>query len=218
MREYHLNFFPSWHADPATNRQLKVLRFFGLPIEPRPSKGRAGSIIGRLFSDTSNQHLWTAYIYTTGDEDASTVELRPHDRSELSQVVIPDDWRPSSRISVSSTKRKTLEAMVSELLKEGSPFDDPAPEITIIGMHFAFTGRFEFGSRKECQEAILSRGGFITDGVTSKTDVLVIGSDESPAWANGNYGNKIEAAMIRRMEHGKPVIVTEAYWRSIIGV
>jgi hypothetical protein len=217
MRTYVLkDYLPAWHFDPATNRQLKVLRFFSVPIDPAPSKGRAGGIIGKLFSDSDNKHLWTAYIYTTSDEDDSTTELRPHDRDALAQVVIPEDWRPHPRSSVSNEKRKALEIMVSDMLKEGSPFDDPLPEILIAGKCFAFTGVFEYGSRSECQKAVVTHGGSISDGVTTKTDALVIGSDANPSWAHGNYGNKIEAALIRRMQSGKPVIIPEAFWKELL--
>jgi hypothetical protein len=217
MRTYVLtDYLPDWHFDPATTRQLKVLRFFGVPIDPTPSKGRAGGIIGKLFSDPANKHLWTAYIYTTGDEDDSTIELHPHDRAALAKVVIPEDWRPRPRSSVSNEKRKAFEIMVSDLLKEGSAFDDPLPDISIAGKCFAFTGRFEHGSRDDCQKAVISCRGFISDGVTAKTDVLVIGSDANPAWSHGSYGNKIEAALVRRMQDGKPVIIPEAFWKKLL--
>jgi hypothetical protein len=217
MRAYVLkDYLPAWHFAPATNRQLKVLHFFGVPIAPPPSKGRAGGIIGKLFSDPVNKHLWTAYIYITNDEDDATAELRPHDRAALAQVVIPEDWRPRPRFKASNEKRKVLEMVVADLLKEGSPFDDPLPEISITGKCFAFTSRFEFGSRNDCQNAVISRGGSISDGVTSKTDVLVIGSDANPAWAHGSYGNKIEAALVRRMQFGKPAIIPEALWKELL--
>lgn len=217
MKEYLLkDFLPSWHFDPATVRQLMVLRFFGIPIDPIPTKGRAGSMVGRLFSDPANKHLWTAYVYTTGDDEGSTSELRPHDHATLAQVVIPEDWRPRPRSTIGSEKRETLETVVGDLLAEGSPFDDPLPEIGISGKCFAFTGRFEFGSRKACQGAVLDRGGLISDGVTSATDVLVVGSDANSSWSHGGYGNKIQSAMIRRMQHGKPAVIPESFWKSLL--
>jgi hypothetical protein len=217
MRTYVLkDYFPAWHFDPATTRQLKVLRFFEIPIVPRPSKGRAGGIIGRLLADPANKHLWTAYVYTTGDQDTSTSELKAHDRAALASVIIPENWRPQPRFTKSNEKRRALEMLVADLLKEGSPFDDPLPELSIGGKCFAFTGRFEFGSRSKCQETIVSHGGSFSDGVTSKTDVLVIGSDANPAWAHGTYGNKIEEAMLRRMQFGKPVIIPEALWKQLL--
>ena len=219
MRTYVLkDYLPAWHFEPATIRQLKVLRFFSVSTDPTPSKGRAGGIIGKLFSDPANKHLWTAYVYTTGDEDDSTSELCPHSRTALTHVVIPDDWRPHSHPTVSTEKRKALEMLVANLLKEGSPFDDPLPEVSIAGKCFSFTGRFEFGSRNACQQAVVSRKGSVTDGVTSKTDVLVIGSDANPAWAHGSYGNKIEAAMVSRMQGGKPAIIPEAFWKELLQI
>ena len=88
--------------------------------------------------------------------------------------------------------------------------------MAIQGKAFCFTGAFDYGSRSECRQAVVSRGGSFTEGVTSNTDVLVIGSDASPAWSHGNYGSKIEAAMVRRMLRGKPAIIPEAYWRELL--
>jgi len=217
MRKYELKgFLPDWHHDPATIRQLKLLSFFGIP-SGQQTKGRASSVISRLFSDPANKHLWSAYVYTTGDDDHAVLELRPHDRTALAQVVIPDDWHPKRVAGVRIEKKKALEQLVGDILKDGSPFDDPVPEITIAGKCFCFTGQFEFGSRSACQEAVVSRSGSIANTVTSTTDVLVIGSDASPAWSHGSFGSKIEAAMVRRMHHGKPAIIPEVFWRNLLG-
>jgi hypothetical protein len=217
VKTYDLKqFVPPWHFAPATVRQLKVLRFFGIPIEPPPTKGVASGLIGRLFSDAVNKHLWAAYVYTTGDEESTSVELCTHDREALANVVIPEDWHPKRGPAIQSTDRKALEELISGLLKEGSPFDDPLPQMAIQGKAFCFTGAFDYGSRSECRQAVVSRGGSFTEGVTSNTDVLVIGSDASPAWSHGNYGSKIEAAMVRRMLRGKPAIIPEAYWRELL--
>ncbi len=217
MKTYELKkFVPSWHFDAATFGQLKVLRFFGMGIEPPPTKGAASGIIGRIFSDPAKKHLWGAYVYTTGDEEHTSVELRPHDRGALAKVIIPEKWRPKRGPSIPSAARKGLEELIRKLLQEGSPFDDPLPEISTVGKCFCFTGRFEFGSRSQCQQAVVSRGASFTDGVTSKTDVLVIGSDANPSWAHGNYGNKIQAAMVSRMKRGKPTIIPEAFWKQLV--
>lgn len=219
MKIYELKqFAPTWHFDAATFGQLKVLRFFGVSIEPPPTKGAASGIIGRLFSNPANKHLWGAYVFTTGDEEHTSVELHPHDRDALAEVIIPVEWRPKRGPSIPSAVRESLEDLIGDLLKEGSPFDDPLPEISIAGKSFCFTGCFEFGSRSQCQQAVVSRGGSFTDGITSKTDVLVIGNDASPAWAHGNYGKKIEAAMVSRMRHSKPVIIPEAFWNELLQI
>jgi len=107
-------------------------------------------------------------------------------------------------------------ALIAGSLREGSPFDDPLPEVTFEGRKFCFTGEFEFGTRKQCQEAILARGGLVSNGVTRNTDFLVIANDASPSWAHGGYGNKIEDAMILKLQHRKPFIIPELYWRTLL--
>jgi len=78
---------------------------------------------------------------------------------------------------------------------------------------FCFTGPFLSGSRKWCQEQVLTRGGVPLNNVVSNLDYLVIGSKVSPAWANSSYGRKIETAMTYRDKEGCRLrIVTEAHW------
>jgi len=216
MKQYVLkDVFPDWHFDPATIRQLKLLKFFGVDVSRPMTKGTCSGIINRIFADQSNKHLWAAYVFTTGDEGDSSVELLPHDVAALVHVSIPDGWRPKSS-SNSTSSRKAHEGIVADILKDGSPFDDPLPEISISGTSFCFTGEFDYGSRKECQAAVISRGGVITDGVTRKTQVLVIGNDPNPNWSHGNYGNKIADAMILRLQYSKPHIVPELLWRKLL--
>lgn len=217
MRTYELNrFLPPWHSEPATVRQLKVLRFFGIPVDPPPTKGRASGMIGALFSKPRNKHLWSAYVFTTGDEDDWGSDLLPFDVAELDQVVIPADWRPTQSSPRDSGEKQPAKDEVARILADGSPYDDPLPELEVAGTCFAFTGAFEFGTRRQCEEAVVSRGGTVTDGVKARTDVLVIGSDASSSWSHGGYGRKIEAAMLRRIGFGKPAIVPEAYWRELL--
>lgn len=216
MKNYVLKeVFPDWHFDPATNRQLKLLKFFGVDVSRSMTKGTCSGIISRIISEPSKKQLWTAYVFTTGDEDDSSTELLPHDLTALSKVSIPEGWRPKSSSDSSST-RKAHEDIVADILKEGSPFDDPMPEIAIVGTSFCFTGEFDFGSRKECQAAVISRGGAITTGVTRKTQVLVIGNDPNPNWSHGGYGNKIADAMILRLQYSQPHIVPELLWRKLL--
>lgn len=210
------DYLPTWHFDPATVRQLKVQRFFGIPVDPPPTKGKASSIIGRLFSNTENRHLWNAYVYTTGDASDSNSTLFPYDRAALARVVVPADWRPESPSSKKVKNRQRFDEVIGDMLRDGSPFDELLPDLAIAGNCFCFTGTFAYGSRKDCQRAISTRGGSCTDNVTTKTDVLVIGSDANSSWAHGSYGNKIEAAMIRRMQFGKPSIIPEAYWTKLL--
>jgi NAD-dependent DNA ligase len=82
-----------------------------------------------------------------------------------------------------------------------------------------FTGKFSFGTRKECQAAVIDRGGYAPSrkSVSSETDYLVIGAEGSKDWKRGSYGNKIEAGILSRREHGIPAIISEEHWVSQIG-
>ena len=117
MKTYQLkSILPVWHFDPATTRQLKLLRFFGSDISQPLTKGVCSGIIARLLSDPANKHLWVAYVFTTGDEDETTTDLQPYDRAALASVQIPDDWRPRRSSGTPSSVRKVLEQMVSDIL------------------------------------------------------------------------------------------------------
>ena len=192
-----------------------MLRFFDIDISRPLSNGFCSGIIGRLFSDPTNKHLWTAYVYTTGDEEHVSTDLRPHDKTVLARTEIPSDWHPK-RGPITPKTRKALEQVIEDVLKDGSPFDDPLPEVTIAGTTFCFTGQFEFGTRKECQAAVTSRGGTTTDNITNKTEVLVIGNDPNPNWAHGSYGNKISEAMVLKLQRRKPIIISELYWKAVL--
>lgn len=97
------------------------------------------------------------------------------------------------------------------------PLTVPAPEIIHPGRSFCFTGVFEFGSRAQCHEAVLQRGGVPAKGVTRKLDYLVIGAVGSEFWRHSSFGTKIiKAAQCR--ETGSPIsIIAESYWVSRLG-
>jgi ribosomal protein S11 len=106
--------------------------------------------------------------------------------------------------------------MIAEMMREGSPFDEPVPAIGFDGTSFAFTGKFSSGTRSECQEAVENCGAIGQKSVNRSTDFLIIGSEGSDNWAEGSHGRKIEKAMMFRMDTGKPVIVSESDWLTAI--
>lgn len=93
------------------------------------------------------------------------------------------------------------------------PIDDPAPTIVTPGNLFCFTGKFVCGERKWCQTQVAERGGLPVASVVNSLRYLVVGSIASPAWANMNYGTKIEKAVEFRDIDKLPLsIVTEEHW------
>jgi NAD-dependent DNA ligase len=192
----------------ATNRQKKILNFFKVTFSPKISVGAAGWEIAGLMANEDNRNKWKKYLYITKDYDDESPNPAIVDTMELENTVIPDDW------NLSDERQDYLDKIVNLEMSDGSPFDNPTPEINFEGFSFIFTGKFEFGSREECQEAVVKRGGIAPSqkSISRSIDYLVIGSGGSTSWKRGSYGNKIEAAIISRRLHGTPAIISESDW------
>ena len=207
-----------WYNDDASNRQLKVLKFFGQYPGEMITKGDASRVITHLFMSPSNRELWLKYVFLTGDETQDSPELLPYDPDGLATVVVPDDWKPhgSNIKRLSGIERERLIEMATGILKEGVPFDDPAPPIEYEGKNFCCTGKFQYGSRTQCNDAVTRKGGCPQKDVTLDTNYLIVGGDMSPAWAHESYGRKIEKALMYKLE-GRPVaLVAEDDWVKTI--
>ena len=92
------------------------------------------------------------------------------------------------------------------------PVDNPPPSITVPSHSFCFTGVFDFGSRAQCHEAVLTRGGLAVEAITRKLHYLVIGTVGSEFWKHSNFGNKIAKAVEYRDRGAPLIIVSESHW------
>jgi len=103
-----------------------------------------------------------------------------------------------------------------ELMKSASlPLCKPPPALAIAGTQFCFTGTFNFGTRKVCEEAVQKKGG-ACGNLTMKTNVLVVGVYATESWKHSSYGTKIIRAAQWR-DQGAPIsIVGENHWRSFL--
>ena len=196
----------------ASNRQKKLLTFFGIRFSPNITLGAAGWEIGSILDDEDNRERWRKYLYLTKDFSSDSPVPVPYDTDALKALVIPDDWSASDEL------QKLHDEIVGQEMSDGSPFDDPAPEVTFNGNSFMFTGKLEYGTRKVCQNMVIEQGGSAPShkSVSKEIDYLVIGSGGSSAWKRGSYGNKIEAAILARREYGSPAIISEDHWKSKI--
>ena len=195
---------------PATNRQKKVLRFFGVPFHETITSGAAGWELGTIFSDETNSERWRKYLFLTKDFDSDSDELFAFDATELDKVEVPEEWSAGGAIQA------FREEMVSKILASESPYDTPQPDVVFQGNSFCFTGKFDFGPRKACEDLIWEKGGKVAKGVSGSLDFLVIGTQGSPDWKRGAYGNKIEKAIVLRREHGNPAIISEDHCFSFL--
>lgn len=115
--------------------------------------------------------------------------------------------------------RKTLEGIVGGGLEHGAVDGMatrlPVEEVETIefdGKLFCFTGKFVYGSRKKCEQAIIDRGALAHPSVINGLDYLVIGTLASRDWINTSHGRKIESAVANKGK-GKPVVIlAEEVW------
>jgi NAD-dependent DNA ligase len=197
----------------ASNRQKKILRFFEIPYPSDISVGAAGWEVSNLMNDKENVDAWRKYLFLTSDFDSDTEYLKPFKAEELAAVVVPEGWDKEE------AQAAFLDEIVAGELADGSPFDMPQPPVQFEGRAFMFTGNFDYGSRTACQSAVTERGGKApsTKTVTAEIDYLVIGAKGSATWKRGAYGNKIQAAILHRLQQGSLAIISEAHWIESLG-
>jgi len=213
-----------WYSDPASNRQLKVLQFFGYSIDDKITKGVASRIITDLFRQHDRRSAWEKYVYLTGDLDQESPNLLPFDPVVIESTIVPDDWHPRIPRTTDGKKRPPRQKvdrsrhieMAMDILKEGIPFDDPAPAIDYAGKSFCFTGKFTLGTRQWCEDTVTQKGGCPVPSVTKETDYLVVGGEVSPGWAHEAFGRKIEKALILKLEGHSISLVSEEDWGKTI--
>ncbi|SFU19204.1 NAD-dependent DNA ligase [Mesorhizobium sp. YR577] len=71
---------------------------------------------------------------------------------------------------------------LGEVLKSTTlPLCNPAPSPVFNGRLYCFTGTFNYGQRKHCEEAVRDRGG-LSGGLSQKTEFLVIGAYATDSW------------------------------------
>jgi NAD-dependent DNA ligase len=106
---------------------------------------------------------------------------------------------------------------LGEALKSTTlPLCAPPPEIDFSDRRFTFTGTFVYGSRKDCELAVIERGAN-AGSIRKDTDFLVIGEYASDNWVQSSYGRKIEKAVEYRDIRGLPLrIISEAHWQSYL--
>lgn len=100
---------------------------------------------------------------------------------------------PKSRTLKKQRKEKSITEQLD--LKEINGGDIDPCDISIMGRHCVLTGEFACGSRDTVMEMIVAYGGIADKSVRKVTDYVIVGSNGSASWKNGNYGSKIEKAI-----------------------
>jgi len=170
-----------------------------------------GLIADNLINDSEVEFLqkWLAANLNISDQPVIRV-LYTRIAQILSDGAVDPTEKAELLDTLGSLARGDFE--LGEILKPTTlPLCDPPPQLTFPGKSYCFTGTFTFGQRKECEKAIVSRGG-IAGSLTKKTDILVIGAYATESWKHSSFGNKIIKATEWR-SGGVPIsIVAEAHW------
>lgn len=124
---------------------------------------------------------------------------------------------------LSQDEQKELMATLRDITGESSvfqepnrsttlPLDNPVPVIDFESKTFCLTGRFVFGSLRDCEEAIADMSGSVVHSLNQETDYLVIGERGSPDWVHTTFGRSIERC-VELKQQGFPIkIVSEEHW------
>lgn len=92
--------------------------------------------------------------------------------------------------------------------------DTPSP-LVFDGSAFCFTGRFAYGTRSDCEEAVSSRGATVLPSISKKVNFLIVGLMGSRDWLHSTFGLKMEKAFAYRQKYGL-MVVGEDHWANFL--
>ena len=117
------------------------------------------------------------------------------------------------------TNEPFLGLLEKQVMSTKLPFEcDYVEPIDFEASKFCFTGHFNYGKKKLCQEATRKQGGTVHEHLRRDTDYLVAGAKGNGNYANGTYGRKIEYANELKAD-GFPIkIISENDWARSLKV
>jgi hypothetical protein len=106
----------------------------------------------------------------------------------LADGMLDDDEKTGLMETLNQFARRDFE--LGEILQSTSlPLDTPAPVLTFPGQRYCFTGTFNFGCRRDCEE-VVEKLGAEAGTLTQRTHVLVVGIYATDSWRHSSFGNK----------------------------
>jgi DNA polymerase III epsilon subunit-like protein len=117
--------------------------------------------------------------------------------------------------------KSELDDMLDLFQKVTNPVDENAcgcEKLDVAGKNICLTGEFDYGSKAEVNEQLISRGAVIQETVTLRTEILLVGGQGSSAWSAGNYGNKVKKALEMQGKGVNILLIREAdFFASLAG-
>ncbi len=223
---------PAPEERPAAREQVKPkaeLDDHGQPYEDRFNRARRAEreiseLLGLCKGLLADGHLSDEEIgllqgwmqrHPDGGEDWIVQQVSRRVRKVLEDGVVSDEERVDLSELLHSFVGGTAELILGDDPRSTDlPLDVPAPTLQWQDAVFVFTGKFAFGTRKDCERASQALGAAIESTVTQRTHYLVIGTFGSRDWVHTSYGRKIQKAAGYRAKGIPLVIVCEDHWRK----
>lgn len=93
-------------------------------------------------------------------------------------------------------------------LQDGYALDFPE-KLVFSGSSFSFTGKFKFGTRRKCRDAVITKGAAWIDTPTGSTDFLVISANGENTSPNST---KVSACMALKSKGYPCFALAEEFW------
>ncbi|MCL2746661.1 MAG: exonuclease domain-containing protein [Coriobacteriia bacterium] len=137
-----------------------------------------------------------------GVDDAEAAHLVYLEISKLVSercIDLPSLWK---RDYTNKARGRKASDLVQDLTKQ----DEESP---IFGKHIVFTGKLENFTRTEIQQIVLDIGAIPEDGVTQKTNILVIGDLDYSRTKEKGFSSKQKKAFELRAKNQDISVITE---------
>ncbi|MGL5345429.1 MAG: BRCT domain-containing protein [Plesiomonas sp.] len=137
-------------------------------------------------------------------------------KSILSDGVITDEERSLLLQEITAFTGSNISEGVVDGYSTTSPVDF-IDEFNAENSKVCLTGKFLYGSRKQCESELIKCGCQIVDNITQDLDYLIIGAFSSRDWKFQSFGRKIEQAIDYRDNKGIDLkIISEEHWQSLM--
>jgi len=98
------------------------------------------------------------------------------------------------------------------MMPVSQPYDQP-PQILFRDRAFLFTGKFQFGTRSKCREAVVARGGRWEKSMTRFVDCLVVAGAGDVV---RNFSGKVRGWIYFHRKGWPCLLVSEAQWSAAL--
>ncbi len=120
--------------------------------------------------------------------------------------------------TISEDESKELLVMIDCLCRpDGKVYNCCACDIdTYNGKNVCFTGDFESLTRDQAENIVVQLGATVKTSVSRKISYLIVGSQGSSAWSDGNMGSKLKLALnLLSQGHDIKIISEDVFLKTI---